>query len=205
MAGKRKEIDWEKGDKLIRLGQLSAAEIGRQLGCPTSTVTRRIKTKGITRDKSEEVKTRTRAALISKNLPQQRNATQREIAEVEEQDIDEAVNTNVALVLSHRNDIQKLATVEQKILAELGDEDSPPTKLYLANYKGQVIGKEVGLTVTEKSAALSNLASVQHRRIQLERQAFGLDGEEGGDADKQEINITNNVIERRIEPKEVAS
>jgi hypothetical protein len=44
---KRKQIDWEKGEKLYRLGQLSAAEIGKQIGCSTSTVIRHMEKFGI--------------------------------------------------------------------------------------------------------------------------------------------------------------
>lgn len=170
---KREKIDWEKGDKLIRLGQLTLTEIAKQLGCPTSTVSRRVKSRGIVRDKTDEVRTRTKAALISN--PATQSATQQPVAEVDDQDIDDAVKANVALVLSHRQDIQRLAAVEQRLLSELGDEESPPTKLYVAQYKGEVVKEVIGLTVTEKTTALGNLATVMHRRIQLERQAFGID------------------------------
>ncbi len=176
-VAQREKIDWEKGDKLIRLGQLSAAEIGRQLGCPTSTVTRRIKSKGIVRDKTDEVRTRTRAALITKKDATQ-PATQRAVADVDDNDIASAVELNVSLILSHRADIKRLANVEQRLLKELGDDIKPPNKLYLAQYQGNVIQKEVNLTVTERASTLSSLANVLQRRIQLERQAFGIDDDE---------------------------
>jgi IS30 family transposase len=168
----RKKIDWEKGEKLFRLGQLSAAEIGKQLGCPTSTITRHMRKHGVVQDKRDEVLRRTQEAIAT-----QRNA-QRNVAEVTEEDIENAVNSNVALVMSHRRDISKLVEVENKLLDELNSE---PTKLYITQYQGNIVEKVVGLTVTEKSSALLNIASVQAKRIEKQRQAFGIE-DKGGDS-----------------------
>lgn len=162
----RKQIDWEKGEKLYRLGQLSAAEIGKQIDCSTSTVTRHMEKCGVKQDKKAEVLRRTQEAIATT-----RNDTQRNVAEVTEEDIEIAVNANVALVMSHRRDIAKLVEVENKLLDELNGE---PTKLYIAQYQGKIVEKVVGLTVTEKSSALLNIASVQAKRIEKQRQAFGI-------------------------------
>ena len=184
MAEKRKQIDWEKGEKLYRLGQLSAAEIGRQLGCPTSTVLRHMKSHGIQQDKKAEVLRRTQEAIAT-----QRNE-QRNVAEITEEDIESAVNANVSLVMSHRRDIGKLVEVENKLLDEL---NGAPTKLYITQYQGQIIERVVGLTVTEKSSALLSLASVQAKRIDKQRQAFGIvdaadpDGGSTGDMSNDEL------------------
>ena len=166
MASKRKQIDWEKGEKLYRLGQLSAAEIGKQIDCSTSTVIRHMEKFGVKQDKSEEVLRRTQEAIAT-----QRN-TQRNVAQVTEEDITKAVNSNVALVMSHRRDIGKLVEVENKLLDEL---NSDPTKLYITQFQGQIIEKVVGLTVTEKASALLSIASVQAKRIDKQRQAFGIE------------------------------
>lgn len=171
---KRKQIDWEKGEKLFRLGQLSAAEIGKQLGCSTSTVTRHMERFGIKQDKKDEVLRRTQEAIAT-----QRNATQRNAAGITEEDIENAVNTNVFLVMSHRRDIEKLVEVENKLLEEL---NGKPKKLYITQFKGKIVKETVGLTVTEKSAALLNIASVQAKRIEKQRQAFGIDDDRGGDS-----------------------
>ena len=65
-----------------------------------------------------------------------------------------------------------MKAVEQKLLAEL---DNEPTKLYITQHKGVIISEVIALTVVEKTTALHNLASVQAKRIELERQAFNLD------------------------------
>lgn len=175
MAGKNPDIDWEKGEKLYRLGQLSAAEIGKQIGCSTSTVIRHMEKLGIKRDHATEVLKRTQEAIA---IATQRNAEKMQcnvakvVAEVTNDDIEEAVNANVALVMSHRKDIEKLVEVEQKLLEELNGE---PTKLYIAQYQGNTVEKIIGLTVTEKASALLSLSSVQAKRIEKQRQAFGID------------------------------
>jgi len=172
---KRKQIDWEKGEKLFRLGQLSAAEIGKQLRCSTSTVTRHMERFGIKQDKKDEVLRRTQEAIAT-----QRNATQRNAAGITEEDIENAVNTNVALVMSHRRDIEKLVEVENKLLEELNGE---PKKLYITQFQGKIVKETIGLTVTEKSAALLNIASVQAKRIEKQRQALGIDNDKRGGSD----------------------
>jgi len=189
----KKQIDWEQGEKLFRLGQISQAEIGKRLGCPTSTVTRHMKSNGITQDKTEEVRQRTRAALVSAT---QRNddATQRNDqcvatagytpAEVTDEDIAGAVDSNVALILSHRKDISKLAEIEGKLLFELEGE---PTKLYLAQYQGKILAKTIGLTVSEKSSTLLALSGVQAKRIALQRQAFNIDDEVARDNELAQV------------------
>lgn len=181
MATERKQIDWEKGEKLYRLGQLSAAEIGKQIGCSTSSVTRHMEKLGVKRDQSAEVLRRTKEAIAT-----QRNA-QRNVAEVTEEDIADAVNSNVALVMSHRRDIGKLVEVENQLLDELSDN---PTKLYITQYQGQIVERTVGLTVAEKAAALLSLASVQTKRIDKQRQAFGLSDEDDKNKDPETYNIT---------------
>lgn len=197
----KKQIDWEQGEKLFRLGQISQAEIGKRLGCPTSTVTRHMKSRGITQDKTEEVRQRTRAALVGAT---QRNddATQRNDqgiatagytpAEVTDEDIAGAVDSNVALILSHRKDISKLAELEGKLLVEL---EGGPTKLYLAQYQGKILAKTIGLTVSEKSSTLLALSGVQAKRIALQRQAFNIDDE--GTVENELAQVLTAVAGRR--------
>lgn len=160
--------DWNEAEKLFRLGQLSAAEIGRQIGASTSTVTRHMAEHGITQDTAAEVRRRTRAAIAT----QRNNATTQETnATITEEDINDAVKVNIALVMEHRKDLQRLKQLEDKLLTELEGE---PTKLYLSSYQGVIVEKVVGLTVTEKSATLLNLSAVRAKRIDKQLQAFGI-------------------------------
>lgn len=184
MANK-KDIDWEKGEKLYRLGQLSASEIGKQLSCATSTVIRHMESLGVKRDKADEVKRRTREAIATKRIAQSN------VAEITEGDIDEAVNTNIALVFSHRKDLQRLGDIEKKLLDEL---DDSPTKLYLANFQGQIIERVVGLTVSEKASTLLSLSNVMAKRVEKQRQAFGITDDQDSGSEKLEDMSRNELI-----------
>jgi len=174
---KKKETDWEYGERLYRLGQVSASEVGKIIGCNPNTVISHMKKRGIKQDLVSEVQRRTKEAIMV--APR--------CTETDEKVIVEAVNTNVALVMSHRKDLQKLRALENKFYRELRDN---PTKLYLANYLGEVIEKEIGLTISEKLSALANLAKVQEKRIDKERQAFGLKNDyEEPNKEKMVLNI----------------
>jgi hypothetical protein len=161
-----REIDWEKIEKNYRLGQKTTRAIGAEHGISHTAVQKRAKKYGWVQDKSLEVLEKTRAALLAQNK------VSKPVAAPTENDINIAVETNVAIILSHRKSIAKLQKVEEKLISELSNK---PTKLYIAQYQGLIIEKEIGLTIAEKAQAANNLASVQKHRITLERQAFGLD------------------------------
>lgn len=188
-----KRIDWQHGEKLWRLGQLSANQIGKIIGCATSTVIRHMEANNVQRDHAEIVRQKTKEALVAKQEREDAIAdrVQRKTVEITEEDIDEAVNANVALVMSHRRDLQRLAGVEQKLLGELEGE---PTKLYLSTYQGNIVEKEVGLTVTERSSALLSLSGVITKRIEKQRQAFGLDDDNDRGAGDKVSDLTTDEL-----------
>jgi len=92
--------------------------------------------------------------------------------------VDSASSEGAAVLTLQRKDIIALRAFEEKLLAELAGE---PTKLYITQYQGQIVQKVVGLTVTERAQTLQILSSVRERRINLERQAWGIDDKRGGD------------------------
>jgi hypothetical protein len=101
--------------------------------------------------------------------------------------IQEAAETGAEVVRTHRKDILVLRRVEQALLAELGDAENPPKKVYVTQYQGQIIEREFAITVTERATALNALAGAAQKRIQLERQAYNLDDEGGDDAELPKI------------------
>ena len=182
-AANRKQFDWEAIEKEYRAGQLSIREIGRQLGPAAQTIIDRAKRKGWTRDLSSKVKQSIKAKLIKADTDTSTDkkadkgvSVDKDNATSEKDIIDTASDRGVSVILLQRQDINKLKKEEQRILDDLGDN---PTKLYLAQYQGKIIKKTVGLTVSEQASALQALANVQHKRIALERQAFGLDDDKG--------------------------
>ena len=160
-------VDWEAIEREYRAGVLSICAIAKAHGISDAAIHKKAKLRGWCRDLAEQVRAKVREKLVRAEV-RKSNASPEEI-------IDAASERGAVVIETHRKDINKLREIEQQLLAELGDPDNPPTKLYLAQYQGQVVQQIVGIAVTERASALQALSSVQHKRIQLERQAFNLD------------------------------
>jgi predicted DNA-binding protein YlxM (UPF0122 family) len=169
----RKDLDWEAIEQEFRAGQISVAEIARKHGTSHQAIFQRAKRKNWKRDLTSTIKQRTQQKLVADVAD--RNATDDEIAEAAS---DRAAN----VVRSHRKDIASLRELESNLIKEL---NSNPTKLYITQYQGEIVEKVVRLTAAERAQAANNLANVQHKRIQLERQAFNI----GTDSDEDVVAI----------------
>lgn len=95
-----------------------------------------------------------------------------------------AADRGAEVVRLHRKDINILRALEASLLEELADN---PTKLYITQHKGIIVKEAIGIAVTERASALQALAGVQHKRIQLERQAFNLDEKQGPVSDLNSV------------------
>lgn len=176
---KGKKYNWEEIERVYRTGQFKNREISRQHNVPESSLRRRAKKYGWVKDLTIKVKQK-----IEDNLLRDDDAcaTDKEI-------IENAAKRGAEVIKLHREDINRLRDLEKSLIIELS---GSPTKLYLAQYKGQVIEKEVSLTAAERAQAANNLANVQHKRIQLERQAFNLnndDGKAGGEETSKTVVV----------------
>lgn len=172
---KRKKLDWEGIERDFRAGILSIIEIARRNGCSDAAIHRKAKQFGWTRALDDKVRLRARAKLVRDEL---RKAS----AETSDEDvIEEAAETIAAIQRLHRKDIRQLRELESKLIAELlGD----PTKLYVTQYQGEIVEKELCLTASERAQAANNLANVQHKRIQLERQAYSMNDQDTNEDEK---------------------
>lgn len=169
MANRRRH-DWDAIEPDIRAGILSLSEIGRKHGCPHNTISDYIKRNGIKRDLTPKIRTRTKEKL-SRTLPTQ--ADKPTTDNVTDEEIIETQSDALASILSlQRNDISTLRELETKLVRELLNN---PTKLYITQYQGKIVQKEVGLTASERALAANNLANTMHKRVALERQAYNLD------------------------------
>ena len=163
---KRKQFDWEAIEREYRAGQLSNVEIGKRFGCSEAAIRKRAKRDGWKKTLASKVRSRTRDKLVRDEV-RDSNASDEEITEA-------AAQRAAAVVQLHRKDIARLRELESQLIDDLYNN---PTKLYLTQYKGKIVEKEVGLTASERAMAANNLANVQHKRIQLERQAYNIDGD----------------------------
>lgn len=183
--------DWEAIEREYRAGLVSIAEIARTYGLASPTIVKKAKRLGWSRDLTAAVRSSIRAKLVAANADT--NA-------IDAKDIVEtAANRGASVVLTHRNDIANLRRLEQSLIEEI---ENSPTKLYITQYQGGIIEKTVALTAAERAAAAANLAQVQHKRIALERQAFGLD-ESAGDGDESPGSLYLEILKRvrlRVSP-----
>lgn len=173
---KRSDIDWDVIEREYRVGTFSLREIAKKHEISEGAIRKRAKVQEWTQDLTSKVRDLVRSKLIQQEV-RTSNATDAEI-------VAQAAERGVLLISTHRSDIANLRTLEQKLLAELGSDENPPEKVHVSNFQGEVTLTPLRITVTERASALQALASVQHKRIQLERQAFNLgDGPPAGDDD----------------------
>ncbi|MDA3904148.1 MAG: hypothetical protein PF441_11955 [Desulfuromusa sp.] len=180
----RKKIDWESIQDQYRAGQLSISEIARQHTITPGAIHNKAKRYGWSRDLTDKVRERVKAKLVTEDVTGH-NA---------DAIIESASDIGVAVIRTQRKDIAKLQSLEQSLLSELGDEENKPTKVHVSNYQGEVKLTPLLITVTDRASALQSLANVQHKRIQLQRQAFNLDDNKGGDNPLEDFF---NEIQRR--------
>ena len=176
----KRQTDWEAIEREYRIGQLSMAEIARRHKITRSAICHKAKRANPPweRDLVEAVKARIRHKL----------STDVNGDNVEDDDLIEAAAARGANVVRlHRKDIAALRKLEAALIEELAGN---PTKLYITQYQGQIIEKVVGLTAAERALAANNLANVQHKRIQLERQAYSLDAGSGDENMPDTICVT---------------
>lgn len=151
-------------------GQLDRAEISRRYKVDRKTVRSHMKKYGLEYGSGRNlVNAKIQAKLIA-NSKAPSKAPSRGFAE----SIENAADIGVAVIELHRNDIQQLREKEELLLEELFDN---PTKLWIGQYQGEIVEKEVGIAVTDRITAFTNLTNARKTRIGLERQAFNLDAE----------------------------
>ncbi len=172
--GKRRQIDWDAIEKEYIAGSLSHAEIARRHGLTPAAITMRAKRQGWSKDLSAQVRKLVKRKLVNDVVnSNNEEVTDREITEA-------AAQRGAEIIRSHRKDIRALRDAEVKLIAEI---DNNPTKIWVGQYQGEVITKEIGIHAAERAAALQALGSVTHKRIALERQAYNL-GDEGASLDE---------------------
>jgi hypothetical protein len=164
---KRQTYDWEAIKKEYIADQLSNCEISRKYGAPESSIRYQAKKFKWKKSLGKTVREKINDKLLRDGL--------RDPDVSDEVAIEAASDRGAGVVRLQRKDIMVLRELETKLLAELSDN---PTKLYITQYQGAIVSAEVGIAVTDRAAALNNLANVQHKRIQLERQAYSLDSDD---------------------------
>jgi hypothetical protein len=157
--------DWEKIEFEYRAGQLSVSEIGRRLGVTEGAIRKRAKRDGWTRPLADKVREAVRERLVRGDGTNLGTNTQR----ANDVEIIEAASLRgLAVVTSHRKDLEQLHALKRIILTRLA------AYLNSEPVEGPFIGeKETPGDLVEK------LSRVTSRLIPLERQAHNLDDSSG--------------------------
>jgi hypothetical protein len=180
------KYDWVAIESEYRTGTFSDAELSRKYGCSRTAIQKHAKKDGWSRDLSPLVR-----RSLNKKLIEEDAKVASEVAGCnvdDDESVERAAGTRFNVVACHRKDIKALRELETKLIAEL---DGNPTKLYITQYQGEIVEKEVGLTAAERAQAANNLANVQHKRIALERQAYNLDERSGEESIEDLIRRVN--------------
>ena len=183
---KRRVIDWEAIEREYRLGQKSLRVIATEFKVTPAGVCKRAKKEGWIQDKSDEVRQRTQAALLTGGVNKTVN---REVNAPTPEDVDRAVETNVAVVVAHRKDIQagravvtvqidqlNLAAKDREELEEIIEQETSWDK-----DKGRRNRMLKAISLPVHAGTVRDLSTTLKNLIPLERQAFGIDERPGGD------------------------
>lgn len=192
MAAEKREIDWAAIERDYRIGQLTMREIARQHGVDVAAISRKAKKLGWTQDLTAEVKTRTRAALLTKDV----NAPSTDVNTALAADLDLAVKTNVAIVLNHRSRIRRLNDLEETLVGQLKEAAEKREEIE-EDIHAATAGDKNGdrrnrllksVSLPSHAGVLKELSTVAKTSIGLERQAFNLDDPGGAPGEAKTID-----------------
>lgn len=151
-----KQPDWEAIERAYRAGSLSVRAIAENNGVTEGAVRKRAKKEGWTRDLASQVKTAARDKLVRSTVrtPSTQPRTDAEI-------IEEASDQAASVVLAHRTGLANWRSIADKLSVALAEMD---------------VNEE---NLGDFSRALNAGVDAQLKVIKGERQAYGLDSEEG--------------------------
>lgn len=181
--------DWEAVERDYRMGQLSLRALSEKHGVSASSISRRATKYGWVQDASQEVRERTRAALLVQaddcntdcnSVAVERNTPTRE-------DIAVAVQTNIEVISRHRKDIAKGQTLVALLFGQLNEAAEHRSLIE------EAINDECGddrttvrrtamlkaVSLPSHAVVLRDLSTALKNLIPLERQAFNLDEDTG--------------------------
>lgn len=178
----RKKVDWEAFERDFRLGSMSMRALCDKHGADSGNASRKAKREGWVQDASQEVRERTRAALITQPKVEDSSAVFKDSAPTRA-DVDIAVQTNLAVITRHRRDIGQGQNIVALLMADLVEtatnraallEDiDTETKADENNQRRYKMLKAISLP--SNAAVMRDLSTAMKNLVGLERQAFSLD------------------------------
>ena len=169
-----KRIDWEAVHDDYRAGQLSVRALAAKHSTHEATIRKRAKSHGWQRDLLQHVKHATHAKLVrSESTHLDANLTDDDNALVEA-----AADTNVRVVLEHREQIARWKRIANKLAITLADMDVTENN------------------VVDFARTLNSGVDAMGKCIKLERQAYSMDDKTQSEPPEQ--RLTDDELEARI-------
>lgn len=185
----KKTIDWEAIEREFRVGQLSLRALATKHGTTAGAISKKASAGNWVKDASQEVRERTRAALLVQK-PEKKAAETPNGNTVSSagntpthEDIEVAVQTNVQVVSRHRRDIAKGQGLVSMLFGQLEDAASHRAELEEA-IEEETKGDETSrrrtqlmrlVSLASHAGVLRDLSAAMKNLIPLERQAYNLD------------------------------
>lgn len=191
---KQKKFDWDAIEKEYRMGQKSLRTLSSEFGPTPAGISKHAKSHGWVQDKTHEVRSKTRAALLTDKVDNTVNTPT-------PADIDRAVRSNVQIIREHRHDIKKgrelVSLLSSQLEVAAGNRETIESDIYedtkgdkkIDSKRRNAMMKAVSLPA--HAGVLRDLSTALKNLIPLERQAFNIDDQGAGD-EPDSIRITVN-------------
>ena len=202
--GRRSDIDWEKIERLYRIGSMTTMEIATSCGVADSSIRLKAKQLGWSRDLTDAVRTATKAALIADSKARSEKmgidigrTLGEESAAGMESAIASQVVENVVVLRRHMDasvtsqelkDLMKVELMDQTknqgafvSLGVLLDESGPDANgRWKADKRNEVYLKAISLP--QRALTLKTLVDIESKINDTQRQILNIDGSEGKDS-----------------------
>ena len=184
--------DWERVELDYRAGIKTLRQIADENGISHGAINKRAKRDGWDRDLSKKIQSRA-DALVSKALVS--NSVSKESKTSERQIVDANATKIADVQLSHRRDIQRKRSIVARLMDELEAQVGPENASMLADL-GEMMRSpdDAGqdklndlyrkvISLPERAKTAKTLAETLRITVDMERQAFGMDKDQGPAAD----------------------
>jgi hypothetical protein len=179
-----KKVDWEAVESEYRVGQLSMRALATKHNCTAAAISKKAKEKSWVKDATQEVRERTRAALIAQTGKEDDSVNGvNTVNTPTREDVAVAVQTNLAVIKRHRKDIGQGQDIVSLLMGQLIDtavnresiendieietkDDDNGQRRYRMNK---------AISLPSNAAVLRDLSTAMKNLVALERQAFNLD------------------------------
>lgn len=161
-------VDWDRAQRLYRLGQLTDREVADVAGCKVATLKKRVRDNGWTRDLSTQVAQATRAKLTQGD-------------DGDDAAVEDAAEVAAGIVRTHRTHIMRGREVVDGLFSEMGEVGRAPQMIEQALRAG-LDPEEIDINrilsayeLPSRAKSMGALAGALEKLIRAERTAYNLD------------------------------